>query len=222
MSRFLIGATIDLSTILTVSIGSFPSMILSQDNKLQEQVSKMMIQIPSSKLNLDNTTTENVLGQTKEMATNTKTMPLDDFLDLITPNNDSLAGPLLYMGVSVFKIQDYMHMTVNTPNTDLSDLIMTTLIKAGMLIFFTFALLLILIFNIIRVVFIWMFIALSPIIILFYILKEIAKIDTRDGKIDIGKGLDLHSAAKLIFAPVLFVTYISLMFIMIVTMQRII
>jgi len=119
-----------------------------------------------------------------------------------------------------------MQMSINTPNADLSDLLMTIMIKAGMLLFFTFALLLILVFNIIRVVFLWMFIALSPILILFYVLKKIGGIDTREGELKIGDGsnstISVESISKLIFAPVLFVTYISLMFIMVVTMQRVI
>lgn len=85
-------------------------------------------------------------------------------------------------------------------------------LDAGMIILYAFALAILIVVLIVRVVYLWVFIALSPIIVLASSTKLL----------DLGKissFLDIKKILKLIFQPVVFALWISIMFLFIVVVQ---
>ncbi|NCQ81442.1 hypothetical protein GW750_01280 [bacterium] len=56
MSWFLVGAIIDVSTIMTVSLGAFPSLVINQDQQLQATLQNQKVRLPKKVLlNFQNT-----------------------------------------------------------------------------------------------------------------------------------------------------------------------
>jgi len=227
LSWFLVWAVIDIATIMTISAGSMPSTIISQDPQMQWIIRQQTVRIPEKiTLNLWWSEQDTLLDVEERIqdidGTWYRDIDLDDFLDTISPRHDSMAWPLVYIWSSVFHIQEYLYRTQYMPSdTDWSDLIATMLIKFGILIMYTFAMVVIFVINIIRVVYIWIFVALAPIFIGFYVLgafwSDFLKIN-----LDLVKDLSVESILKLIFAPVLYTLYMWMVLIVVVTMQRII
>ncbi len=85
------------------------------------------------------------------------------------------------------------------------------ILDAGMIILYAFSLAVLVIILIVRALYLWIFIALSPIIILLSTkLLDIGKISSF---------LDWKKILKLIFQPVLFALWISIMFLFVVIVQ---
>jgi len=95
MSWFLIGATIDVSTILTTTIGALPSTYIAQDSKAQETMqvavnnaknqSKMTIHLTTTQCDLNKTvTTENKDNNTEQKST-------EEIMDMILPGENSVS-----------------------------------------------------------------------------------------------------------------------------------
>lgn len=83
---------------------------------------------------------------------------------------------------------------------------------AGMIILFSFALAILVIVLVVRLAYLWIFIAASPIIVLMAVTKTV----------DLGKisdFLDFKKILNLIFKPVIFSLWISIMFLVVVVMQ---
>jgi hypothetical protein len=93
-----------------------------------------------------------------------------DALDSILPNSNSISGPLIYMGMSVFGFYDYLTMGDHSAN--IKDLTINFSLKAIVLVFYTLGLFLLFVANLIRVAFLWLFIIASPIIVLFSVFKS--------------------------------------------------
>ncbi len=150
---------------------------------------------------------------------------LEEFLDTISPTSESLAWPMIYIGTSVFHVQDYLTMTNNTGFTDWSDLIATIFLKAWVLILFSFFMLLLVVASVIRVVYLWLFIAISPFMFLLYFLETLQGTGSslNEGLKGNEKLWDIWfmSFLSLVFMPVLYIAYIGIGMIMLITMQKI-
>jgi hypothetical protein len=89
------------------------------------------------------------------------------------------------------------------------------LLKSLVIIMYTLGLALLFVANLIRIVFLWMFIILSPVLVLVNVFKDTLKLG------DTFKNFSLSSLLWLIFRPVLFVLSLSFALIVIVSFQRI-
>jgi hypothetical protein len=94
MSRFLIGATIDISTILTTTVGALPSTYIAQDSKTQET---MKTAINNAKIQSKQTihlTTKQCDGhptvsfENKDNPTEQKST--EEIMDMILPTENSV------------------------------------------------------------------------------------------------------------------------------------
>lgn len=139
----------------------------------------------------------------------------ENLLDQLLPQSDNLAGPLTYLGFSVFKTHDFLRdYKISDANTvqKLTKVVISLMFDAGMIILFSFALAVLVIVLIVRLVYLWIFIIASPIIMLIAVTKVI----------DLGKVsefLDIKKILNLIFKPVIFALWISIMMIVIIVMQ---
>jgi hypothetical protein len=101
-SRFMVGALVDISTIAVSAVGAFPSTFLHNNTDLQNYI-KNQIEATPTKYMLD------LNGKGNWTATNTSPASSENW-DEILPTYDSVSGPLIYLGFSVFKFQNYMNV----------------------------------------------------------------------------------------------------------------
>ena len=226
-SWFLVMVVVDISTIALATVSSFPSQVLSNSSYSQNAVIQ---QIKSNKV-LGSAIKDkpeaiimqpyvDVFEKTKKQY-NVEFVPLDEqmneetLIDNLLPKPDNLAGPLTYLGFTVFKTHDFLReYTVHDANTveRLTKIIISLMFDAGMIILFSFALAVLVIILIVRLAYLWLFIAASPIIVLMAVTKTV----------DLGKiseFLDIKKILNLIFKPVIFSLWISVMFLVVVVMQ---
>ena len=208
-SRFLMWAVIDVSTIATTAIGAFPTSFFKTDTKLQSTITAGINRFRLERLfvNFYATGVNDMIHMQKE------TWPINTATrESILPNQNSVSWPFIYLGMGIFDFQNYI-TTEN--NTELAPLTLGFALRFFLLFLFTVWLLLLLIANIMRIGLLRIFIIWSPVLILSQVF-------------DIGKWKswwfgELFSVWNLIatiFKPVIFVAGISMMLIVIVSMQN--
>lgn len=116
MSWFLVGATIDISTILTTAISSFPNIVIEQDVSNQETILKNLKALPA-RVTLQNKSGINKRPVKNSEQTLGETVESDELLlDIIAPTANNISGPLLYLGFTALHVQDYMTLTLDAPS----------------------------------------------------------------------------------------------------------
>ena len=230
-SWFLVMATIDISTISLATISSLPSQVISDSQHLQNEFITEMKknQIIGNALNKKAPKATYINSFSDRFDTLRKvhgweSIDIDQnslqniseetLVDAILPKPDNLAGPLTYMWFTVFKthnfLRDYNIKDANCIEA-LTKTIISLILDAWMIILYAFSLAILVIILIVRTLYLWIFIALSPIIILLSTkLLDIGKISSF---------LDWKKILKLIFQPALFGLWISIMFLFVVVVQ---
>ena len=230
-SWFLVMATIDISTISLATISSLPSQVISDSQHLQNEFITEMKknQIIGNALNKKAPKATYINSFSDRFDTLRKvhgweSIDIDQnslqniseetLVDAILPKPDNLAGPLTYMWFTVFKthnfLRDYNIKDANCIEA-LTKTIISLILDAWMIILYAFSLAILVIILIVRALYLWIFIALSPIIILLGTkLLDIGKVSSF---------LDRKKILKLIFQPVLFGLWISIMFLFVVVVQ---
>ena len=217
MSWFLIGATIDVSTILTTTVASLPStFIWSQDNgDIRTRISQSIKNSSSQRkitLNLDTKLCNPTDIATITPETNNKEWTEQEILDTILPNSNSISWPLMYIWVGVLRIQDYMYNS-NNSNT-ITDNLFIVLVRLAIILMYVFILVLLIVINIIRVVAVRFFVAFAPLLI-------VLKLAGKDviSQSEALKSFSIENIVKAIFAPVIAIGLMSIGLIVIVIMQ---
>lgn len=230
-SWFLVMVLVDFSTIGLATISSFPSQVIANHQPLQttfiaelkkDQVLGEGLQKEPKAMRFNTfgdrlETTKKQLGWEK-LEIDTKSLEQlepEAFVDMLLPKPDTLSGPLTYLGFTVFKTHSFLkEYRINDANSlqALTKVLITLMFDAGMIILYAFALLILVVILIVRLVYLWVFIAASPIIFLMATTKilDLSKI---------ASFLDWKKILSLIFQPVLFALRISVMFLVIVVLQ---
>lgn len=211
-SRFLVWALVDLSTVAVSAVASFPATFIQWNTVLDGQIQAAQEKMKATTPLVD-------LSQgTITSITNQDTTPVSstDALASILPNSNSVSGPLIYMGMSVFGFYKYLDVGTDT-STTIKDLTINFSLKTIVLVFYTIGLLLLFVANLIRVVFLWFFIIAAPFIVLLSIFKS-----WWDGKSEgISKYLSFSSLMDMIFKPVIYIAVLSMILIFITSIQNI-
>ncbi len=212
-SRFLVWAVVDLSTIATAAIGSFPSQFLNSDTVLNESIQNSLKKTPRKyTIDLKSPGLKSMFttdtSSNEQAATNRED---------ILPTYNSISWPLFYFWFSVFKFQGYMG-TAGTEGA--SQLTMAFLLRMLLILIYTLGLGLLFIANAIRVAFLWMFIIASPIIILSKIFFDDKWLSWWGGKW-LMQYLSFEVMMDLILKPIIFVAGFSMILIFVVSMQNV-
>lgn len=211
-SWFIMAALLDISTIATAAIGSFPSHFIDSNAFSKWTMSNEIdLNINAYKLIFDKNMSP-TLEETNEKDKTTTTV--DELIQKIMPKNDSVAGPLIYIWASTLKIQNAL---IRPKNQDINvEKVFTTSVLQFLAIgIYCITLILLLITNIIRVGLLWVIIPLSPILVLMFTLWKSM------GKEGIAKNFDIGVILNAIFKPAIFTWVLSLVLIFIVSMQNI-
>ena len=169
MSWFLMWLAIDLSTICTSVVASFPAQFISSSNEIQRDLRKNMTKIVGNEvtINYDNECNPVVL---KKKDTTLTDDDVNSLLDTLMPSTDQMAWPLLYMWFSIFDFYDFWVQDVVEWQSR-SNLILTVWLDCIVFVAYTVMLLLMLIFCLIRVILLWLIIPSMPLIILVSVFK---------------------------------------------------
>ena len=209
-SWFMMGALIDVSTVATAAISAFPMNFLQNDIQLQEAIGDSVMEFKKLEITYDMNDSNNfITTQPGAWSPSIDQATRENIL----PNQNSVSWPFIYLGMSVFKFQKYLSTSTTT---DFTNLTLGFILRFFLLFFFTVGLLLLLIANIMRVWLLRIFIIWWPFLILIQVFDK--KIG--DWWWWLGKIFNLSNLLAIAFKPVIFVAGISLMLIVIVSMQN--
>ena len=88
------------------------------------------------------------------------------------PSANSLAGPLIFLGISIF---DSFAPQNGDYTGSATELLATTLINGVGIALYAIAMIMLCIIAFLRILYLWVFIALSPILILLYCFEHVGK-----------------------------------------------
>ncbi len=220
-SRFLTAATLDISTIATAAVGAIPSQIIGGSDDLYGKFKKAPF-LQELGLTAEKKKTENTLqitvfpsdGNNKQIYAKkdyvkATGIPEENLIDSLLPNQNHLAGPLIYIGMGILQINQDITFDIEHPISALTKLILSGLET----IVYSIAMFFLCIIAFMRILYLWLFIILSPLIVLLFCLEHIGtseKIDTKKLTDGIMKGLDIKGFINLAFKPVIITFGISI------------
>ncbi len=215
-SRFIMGALVDISNVAVTAIAAFPASFIQnnpeRENTIAGDVRTKMI---GAKVMVDMTAPSNsvqIQNNTQNMTTTTN----DQALAAILPDANSISGPLVYLGMSVFRFQEYLVQT--TTPADIKWQTINFSLKVVILVFYTVMMALICVANRLRINFLQLFIIIGP----FVVLANVFSLSVGgDGDKWMGKWLKMSTFMDMLLKPVVFVAALSMILIFIVSIQNI-
>lgn len=209
-SWFLMAILLDISTIATAAISSFPTHFIDSSALSKETIEKEIAgSIKNHKIILDKEW-KTFIDKSDNQQPITS---IDEWIEKIMPKNDSVAGPLVYIWASTLKIQNALNHPENQ-DPNVKKIVTTSVLQFLAIAIYCITLILLLVTNIIRVWLLRVIIPLSPILVLMFTLWK-------EGKEGIAKNFNIGVILNAIFKPVIFAGVLSLVLIFIVSMQNI-
>lgn len=212
-SWFLIWATMDIEKITTAAAGSLPALVIQENSERWSRIVEWMTDsnILNKKMSLDSLSWSLVFSISTWSLANQNSN--ESILDAILPSYNSLSWPLYFIGFSIFRFQDYAGVSFNSLNNaeEISQVLTATTIKILIQLAFVIFMFLLVLINVVRIWYLWLVIALSPIIVLLIVMKEIIGIDLLKDKLDaVGIKIDIPTILAYIFQPTIIVIFMSL------------
>ena len=206
MSRFLMWVVVDLSLVTTTAVASLPVQVLEKTRN-QDKYNTIV----QSKYCVD----ENRLSSAD--CDQTKTVDLS--LSSLIPTAENMWWPIVYMWVGMLWLLDADFIDRDLRNTE--TIALMELVKLAVLVMFTVPVILLMVVNVVRIFWIWIWIVFSPIIVLATVLG-----DDMPGKSKITEWLKLWDHLwtffGLIFQPVIVVGLMWVGLVMMMSMLNII
>jgi len=215
MSWFLMAAMLDLSTIATAAVWAIPSQFMASDTGFLQKVGSY-IEKTNQKLVID-LSSKDTIEKTVRIEENPTKEDINEFLDTIMPGPDSVAWTFIFLWASVFNLFELSDTSTNESWTDdIWDLILSLWINWFVLLSFSLMLALIFVFNLFRVITLWMIIPLMPFVILVAVFSK-----GKDDKIKwfLGDVLNYQKIVKLVFKPVYMTLVLSIILIVMVLIR---
>jgi len=217
-SWFITWALVDLSTVATSAVASFPANFIWNNaiiTNVQTEFQTLVTKTPQFFL-------KNEDGQMKRVApaatkSDGKQCGPDD-LDAMMPKYDSVGWPLIFIGMSFLRAQNFMdNWTANDTPADVGKVIVNIALKVLILLAYVGCLIGLIIANIVRVLFLRVLIMASPIIVLLGVFGK--------GKETWGewmmKYFNVSTFLDLIFKPLFFIGFLWITLIFVSSMQQI-
>ena len=171
-SRFFTAVVIDISTITLTAAGSFPSQVIADstykdieksiNESMKEFISKEYVLFPKDSRATSLFAVYDIQVEQKSNR---------EIVDSIMPNEKDVAWPLYFIWFSILETSK-----INSINTSSIKLIkatiLNTLIKWLTTIVYMFEMILLCIVALVRIIYLWMFIVLSPIAIFLWCLEK--------------------------------------------------
>ena len=147
----MMGAFVDLANIATAAVGAFPQQFIqgSTDNMSKSKMMQLAVTVP---VKVDVSFQPNA----PLFKVHTGTQNIEDMFGKF---ND-MSGPLMFMGASIFRFQDYDIM--NQDITSRKNFSIALFIKLFLLIAFCVPLFVLIVVNLIRIFRLWIWISFAP------------------------------------------------------------
>jgi hypothetical protein len=111
-SWFLMGALVDISTVATAAISSFPTSFISNNTELKDTITQSISQFKAKKikynLEADMTDQSQKIVEFIEPIGINQSQTTQELNNLIMPTYNSISGPFIYLGMGVFGFQHYL------------------------------------------------------------------------------------------------------------------
>lgn len=186
-SRFVTAFFIDLSTVTLAAAGSFPSAVVSSSPAAEESL-KRSLNKAFDISNAELTWWDDVqIQKVKEISLFSKDSKVSEFLNVFTgrvqlntwlsysnmidkilPSANNVSGPLYFMWLSILDTTN-----INTiDQTNIKATIYNTIIQWWTTIIYAIEMLVLCVIALIRILYLWMFIVLSPIAVLLRCIQQ--------------------------------------------------
>ncbi|HPC34838.1 MAG TPA: hypothetical protein PLP73_04160, partial [Candidatus Absconditabacterales bacterium] len=137
------GALVDLSTIMTSAIGSFPSQFIVGNSEFRGATENLAGMLAKNNKIVFKPGADG--DDLVDFETNTGNIQDEDdikaMLDTILPDHNSVSGPLMFLGISVFGFNEHEAFGTagdhNSAITDWGDLFLSIGLSGAILVFFT-------------------------------------------------------------------------------------
>ncbi len=189
------GAAIDLSNIWTAAVGAIPQAFL-KTNKINETQMRELLATAKDTIKVQLECKDPIVAENK-----TNSEKKDYKLDKVWARFNDMSGPLMFMGMSIFRLQEF-NITNDTTGSR-SDLSLSGIIKIFILVMFLAPIIALLLINLKRVVYLWIIIIFSPLLVLFND-KGLSKMPKLEGKVwwnSINELVSIKEIVGMIFAP---------------------
>ncbi len=225
-SWFLMWAVVDISTIMTSAIWAFPSQFIAANQDFQWNMHNSIKSLSKSKkIKFNPSSTGHMVVFDTDENNNLDDDDIKKLLDTITPSYDSVSGPLIFLWFSVFNFNEFENFgSVGSPTTWIDkwwDLFLSLWLSALILVFFTLMMFFIFLFNLFRLIMLWIIIPLLPVIMLLNVFKITDKLGGWKG-MDLSKFMSPKTIFMLVFKPVIMVWALSLILVILILMKNII
>ena len=169
-SWFLTSVVVDISTIALTAVWSLPAQIISENEKLEEAV-ELSLKNFGSWWNVYELFSEdgsaNGFTKTVKVSIN-KNLTNKEFIDEILPKKDSVSGPLYYMWWSIVRTNQIN----SVDDTNLKKSIINLIIQWWTTIIYSIEIAVLCVLALMRILYLWMFIVLSPLAVLLACLQK--------------------------------------------------
>jgi len=216
-SWFILGAMIDMSTVLTAAVAAIPAkMVKEWDYKTV--LSAMIKKIPKECSFNDWANSDKVNFST---CSPEKIDPTKEVEETIAPNYKTLNWPLIFLGYAIMKFHDYNFINSNQDSS--KSISITLFLEFIIIIMFVLPIIILAIVNVMRVFYIRLWAVFSPFVVVFNVFggdknwgKMMSEIKQKHSKI-----FDIKNVIWLIFQPVAVVWTLSVAFILILWLSNI-
>jgi hypothetical protein len=172
MSRFLVGAVLDIVTIMTSAVGAFPGMFLSDNQEMQDTIVYAVSKVPHQYICEQTTATQasSLSAFTCQTSFTGRNVTDKELFDFLSPQYNSVSGPLVFMGASMLKLMNFGFKQITADS--LRTVALTTILQFAVIILYTIMVIGLFIVNLVRIFYLWMLICFTPFIILFSVVEK--------------------------------------------------
>lgn len=227
-SWFLTSVVVDLSTITLSAVWALPFQVISKDDYLEKSIEKSMSDffddwgetIAYGKIHnlFPSDSAANSFIENKIEPIN-GSMSKDNLIDILLPNKDDISGPLYYMWFAILRTQElnsvksyWVEVWEKQAKAWAKQTILNLIIQWWTTIVYSIEMGIFCVIALMRIIYLWMFIVLSPFAILLACIQKAwgDELLKKWFLPDLMKQINLKTFLAKVFQPVIIVLWISL------------
>lgn len=205
MSWFILYAAVDVANLGVAAVGSVPQIFFQENQKNEGETRQLLASVPDTiKVQME---CKKPIERYNAEKTTDKSYPIDK----VWARVNDMSGPLVYMGLSIFRFQEYN--LANESTASRKDLSIAGMVKLFVLIMFLAPIVALFIINLKRVLYLWVIIIFSPLLVVFDETIGMSKMPNIGGKVwwnNIKDLLSLKEVFGMIFAPIFTIAAMAL------------
>lgn len=214
MSWFLAWIVLDVSTVCTIAISSFPAQFLASSDEFKGSFSYNLDNLVKNKVVVDYKDAKDPIKIEQYESEDLDEDDMNSLIDTLLPSGDSLSWPFIYIWMIIFNFSDYNIQKVEDWGSR-KELFLSIWLNGALLVSYSIMMLLIFIFNLMRVLVLWIAIPLMPLLI-------VASLFDFKQSWFVGEIINFKNLLKLAFKPVILAWALSLILIILVLIRWII